>query len=170
MNSLSDTHTLQGQWSPLVPPDLDQVMAIEVRAYSHPWSRGNFLDSMASGYGAWGYWGADDAHAPVLLAYFVAAPGVDEAHLLNFTVRPERQGHGLARVLMARLRTWSREAGAQTLWLEVRDSNARARSVYEAAGFETVGRRKAYYPAGQASREDAVVMKLDLTLAQGVAP
>ena len=46
-------------------------------------------------------------------------------------------------------------------WLEVRASNARARSLYARRGFNEVGLRRGYYPAAQGQREDAVVMSLN---------
>ena len=53
-------------------------------------------------------------------------------------------------------------SGLATLWLEVRAGNERAREVYARRGFEQVGVRKGYYPAGLARREDALVMSLKL--------
>jgi ribosomal-protein-alanine N-acetyltransferase len=40
--------------------------------------------------------------------------------------------------------------------------NLRAMRVYEAHGYQRVGQRKDYYPAGEGQREDAVVMCLRL--------
>jgi [ribosomal protein S18]-alanine N-acetyltransferase len=137
--------------------DLDTVVAVEQRAYSHPWSRGNFTDSLAAGYLA-EVWLHDDA----LLGYFVAMAGVDELHLLNITVAPEQQGQGHGRTMMAALQQHARAAGAASLWLEVRDSNHRARALYRRLGFAEVGLRRGYYPAAQ-RREDAVVMSLVFT-------
>ena len=91
---------------------LDAVLAVEQRAYSHPWTRGNFTDALASGYEAQLLM-ADDH----LLGYFVAMMGVDEVHLLNITVTPEYQRQGWARVLLDALALWSRGRGAQWLWL-----------------------------------------------------
>ena len=136
---------------------LDAVLAVEQRAYSHPWTHGNFTDALASGYEAQLLM-ADDH----LLGYFVAMMGVDEVHLLNITVAPEFQRQGWARVLLDALALWSRGRGAQWLWLEVRASNLRAQHIYEAHGYRRVGERKRYYPADQGQREDAVVMSLPL--------
>ena len=97
-----------------------------------------------------------------LLGYFVAMKGVDEVHLLNITVAPEYQGQGWSRVLLDALTLWSRGQDAQWVWLEVRVGNARALKVYEAHGYRRVGNRKAYYPAGNGTREDAIVMSLRL--------
>lgn len=151
----------QRQWVPMAVGHLDAVLAIETAAYAVPWTRGNFIDSMASGYDTWLLVDAQRS----LLGYFVAMEGVDEMHLLNLTVAPERQGQGLARCLLERLVELCHDRGAGDLWLEVRDSNARARLVYERFGFRQVGLRRGYYPQppGVAGREDAVVMSLKLS-------
>ena len=139
------------------PGQLDALMAVEQRAYSHPWSRGNFTDSLASGYQIELLLGGEQ-----VIGYFVAMPGVEEAHLLNITVAPEFQQQGWSVVLLDALALWARGRGAQWLWLEVRVSNLRARQVYEKYGFERVGERKRYYPSASAEREDAIVMSYAL--------
>ncbi|MGL4957504.1 MAG: ribosomal protein S18-alanine N-acetyltransferase, partial [Plesiomonas sp.] len=48
-----------------------------------------------------------------------------------------------------------------TLWLEVRESNLRARALYEREGFNEVTVRRNYYPCAQ-GRENAVIMALPL--------
>lgn len=138
--------------------DVDAVMALEVLAYSHPWSRGNFIDSLAAGYLGELRLGPDGR----LLAYRVAMPGVAELHLLNLTVAPaaQRQGHGAA--LLGRLIDLGRSRRDERLWLEVRGSNHGARALYRRHGFAEVGLRRGYYPAEHQRREDAVVMSLDL--------
>jgi ribosomal-protein-alanine N-acetyltransferase len=97
-----------------------------------------------------------------VLGYFVAMQGVDEVHLLNITVAPEYQRQGWSRVMLDALTLWARGKAAQWVWLEVRTGNVRALTVYEAHGFRQVGVRKAYYPAGNGVREDALVMGLRL--------
>lgn len=136
---------------------LEAVLAIEKCCYTHPWTRGNFEDALRSGYHARALMGQDE-----VLGYYVAMRGVDEVHLLNITMSPAWQGQGWARMMLEALALWSRSVGAQWVWLEVRVSNARAISIYEAHGYRRVGMRKGYYPAGQGRREDAVVMSLRL--------
>ena len=138
--------------------DLDEVLALEVAAYSFPWSRGNFIDSLAAGYVAWVR--HDDQHR--LLAYCVAQPGYQETHLLNLTVAPPLQRRGHGRALLTALADWARQRGDAALWLEVRQSNAAGRTLYAAAGFAEVGLRRGYYPDQHQRREDAVVMRLPL--------
>jgi ribosomal-protein-alanine N-acetyltransferase len=161
--STPDTHTMsavlqpQARLEPLTEAMLDAVLRVEQSAYSHPWTRGNFVDSIQTGYQLQALLGGD-----TLLGYFVAMEGVQEVHLLNITVAPESQGQGWARLMLDALSLWSRGRGAHWVWLEVRASNARAMRVYEAYGFRRVGERKNYYPASHNRREDAVVMSLKL--------
>jgi len=149
--------TIEAQFEPLTEERLDEVVAIESVAYDHPWTRGNFTDSLRSGYQAQ-LLGAGE----VVLGYFVAMKGVDEVHLLNITVAPVHQGQGWGRVMLDALSLWARGQGAQWLWLEVRASNTRAQRIYEHHGYRRVGERKSYYPASHGKREDAVVMSLRL--------
>jgi len=149
--------SVEARFEPLTEARLDQVIAIEDLAYEHPWTRGNFIDSLRSGYQAQ-LLGAGGT----VLGYFIAMKGVDEVHLLNLTVAPAYQGQGWGRVLLDGLALWSRSEGAQWLWLEVRASNERAQRIYERHGYRRVGERKGYYPAAGRQREDAVVMSLKL--------
>jgi len=145
------------RFEPLTAALLDALLAIEQSAYSHPWTRGNFLDALAAGNQIQLLMA--DAQ---ILGYFVAMPGVQEAHLLNITVAPAFQRQGWAHVMLDALALWARGQGAQWLWLEVRASNARAQHVYETHGYRRVGLRKRYYPGAGDQREDAVVMSLPL--------
>lgn len=141
---------------PMTVRHVDQVATIEATAYSFPWTRGNFIDSLAAGYFA------EVVLEPSgrVIAYQVAMKGVDELHLLNITVAPAFQGMGHARGLLDRLVAYARSIGAGSIWLEVRQSNEHARRIYERYGFVQVGMRKGYYPAPQGTREDAIVMSL----------
>lgn len=142
---------------PMTHAWLDAVASVEQTAYTHPWSRLNFADSLAAGYQAQVL-----ARGDALLGYFVALHAVDHVHLLNLTVAPPHQRQGWARVLLDALALWSLQKQAQWLWLEVRASNARAQQVYLRRGFVRVGQRKGYYPAPGGKREDALVMSLKL--------
>ena len=163
MNALPSFQPLEVRFEAMTHARLPAVLRLEQSAYLHPWSERNFLDSLLAGYQAQ-LLVAGSAESPELLGYFVAMKGLDEVHLLNITVAPALQRQGWARVLLEALSVWSRGQGAQWLWLEVRVSNTRARSVYESHGFKQVGTRRRYYPAspGQPQGEDAIVMSLAL--------
>ena len=147
----------EAQFEPHTEERLGEVVAIESRAYDHPWTRGNFSDSIRSGYEAQALVAGE-----TMLGYFVAMKGVDEVHLLNITVAPEHQSQGWGRLMLDAVALWSRGQGAQWLWLEVRVTNERAQGLYERYGMRRVGERKGYYPAGPGAREDAIVMSLRL--------
>ena len=138
--------------------DIDRLMAIESAAYAFPWSRGNFVDSIAAGY----WLQALCTPAGEWLGYLVAMAAVDELHLLNLTVAPAHQGHGHGRFLLDAVCSHARATATPLLWLEVRQSNARAIALYLRYGFRRVGMRRGYYPATGGRREDATVMSLDL--------
>lgn len=141
---------------PMRESDLDAVMAIEVRAYPFPWTRGIFRDCLRAGYSMWVH-----ERAGEVLGYGVLSVAAEEAHVLNLCTAPgsERQGLG-ARMLRALLRI-ARGQRAQRVFLEVRPTNAPAIALYERCGFNEIGRRPRYYPAHR-GREDAVVMALEL--------
>ena len=136
--------------------DIDDILAIEKRVYPFPWTRGNFVDSIAAGYGVWGC--RIDGE---LIGYCVLMLAVDEAHLLNISVAEKRQGMGFGASLLDHAMLAARRAGASSLLLEVRPSNEKALALYRHFGFEQIGVRRAYYVAEQ-GREDALVLRLAL--------
>lgn len=141
---------------PMQFDDLDQIMTVEPQIYSHPWSRGNFADSMHAGYSCWVY-----ELEGQFIGYAVMMLVLDEAHLLNISVAQDFQGCGMGRALLVHLIDVARQHGALTMFLEVRPSNQAARGLYESMGFNEFSVRKGYYPARQ-GREDAILMGLAL--------
>lgn len=137
--------------------DLDEVMAIESAIYSHPWTRGNFLDSLRAGYDC-RVWRAEGE----LVGYFILMAAAGDAHLLNLSIaaRHQRSGHG--RALLREAAELARRRGAASLFLEVRPSNLAAQALYTRFGFRRVSVRKAYYPS-HSGREDALVLALTLS-------
>lgn len=138
--------------------DVDAVQAIEEAVYPHPWSRANFLDSLASNYAAWVM---RDARQ-VIVGYVLVLCSQYEAHLLNVAVHSAAQGRGIGRMLIDKALSLARGAQAESLILEVRPSNLRALQIYRRYGFIETRRRKAYYPAHNGLREDAIEMRLGL--------
>jgi len=136
--------------------DFDAVMAIEQRAYPFPWTRGIFRDCLLAAYPAWVL-----LEHGLVIGYGVISLAVDEAHLLNVCVAPERQGRGHGRHLLRSLVKLASDRGAARIFLEVRPSNPAAIALYHAEGFNEIGRRPRYYPAHQ-GREDALVMAMEL--------
>lgn len=137
---------------PMHSGDLDEVLAVEGRVCPFPWSRNNFIDSIASGYQC-RVCRVDGE----LVGYFVLMLAMEDAHLLSLGVGEKRQRMGFgARLLRMAMRV-AREGGAKTMLLEVRPSNEKALAMYRHFGFRQVGVRRGYYPA-EAGREDALVL------------
>jgi len=141
---------------PMRASDLDRIMEIEPVIYTHPWTRGNFDDSIRVGYSCW----VIDCGG-VVTGYGVLMIGVREAHLLNLSVAPEWQRRGLGRTLLEHFVRIGRDSDAQQMFLEVRPSNTSARRMYADYGFRDISVRRGYYPAA-GGREDAILMGLML--------
>jgi len=141
---------------PMREADLAEVHALEIRAYEFPWTMGIFRDCLRANYPAW-VWPADGR----IGGYFLMSVAAGEAHVLNVCVDPELQGHGHGRALLHALLRLARARRVDRVFLEVRPSNVAAVALYNAEGFNEIGRRPRYYPARD-GREDALVMALEL--------
>ncbi len=137
---------------PMDSADLPAVMAIERRAYSHPWSEGIFRDCLHVGY----LCRVCELDGRVI-GHAVLSIAAGEAHLLNLCIDPDFQRRGLGRSLLEACFDEACQHHAETLFLEVRMSNKAAIRLYLAMGFNEVGVRAGYYPAGDGRREDAFV-------------
>lgn len=144
------------QLAPMREADLAEVMAIESAIYSHPWTRGNFADSIAAGYDC-----RCLRKGGELIGYFVLMIAAQEAHLLNLSIAAahQRLGHGSS--LLREAADLARRLGARSIFLEVRPSNRGAQALYTRFGFRRIGTRRGYYPA-HSGREDALVLTLPL--------
>ena len=142
--------------APMREADLAEVLAVENAIYTHPWTRGNFADSLKAAYQCW-TWRAGNE----LVGYYILLVAAGEAHLLNLSVAAayQRGGHGSA--LLVEAMRMARDRGALHLFLEVRPSNGSAKALYSRFGFRQVAVRPGYYPA-HGGREDALVLTLAL--------
>lgn len=141
--------------------DLDAVMAIEPTIYSHPWTRGNFSDSLNSGYSAWVL-----ELNQKMIGYALLMMVLDEAHLLNLSITKSQQKKGLGRYLLEHMLQIAKNHRAAHIFLEVRPSNISAIALYENMGFCEMAVRRGYYPAdpkiSKTGREDAILMGVAL--------
>ena len=149
------------QLRPMQMHDLDNIMQIEPTIYSHPWTRGNFSDSLQNGYSSWVL--QQDGE---MIGYSLLMMIMDEAHLLNLSIEKNKQKQGLGRFLLEHMITVAKTHKALNMFLEVRPSNISAIALYENMGFCEISVRRGYYPADPAisktGREDAVLMGLAL--------
>src|SRR5688500_7306972 len=97
------------------PDDLDEVIAVEEAIYSHPWTRGNFIDSLRAGYDCrtWRLEGE-------LVGYFILMCAVGEGHLLNLSIAAKHQRSGHGRALLHEAAELARRRGATGPFLAVR--------------------------------------------------
>jgi ribosomal-protein-alanine N-acetyltransferase len=158
---------------PMSVSDLDAVLAIESVSHIHPWTKGNFSDSLAAGH--WAYCVrpqlADAIKGSyldpeVLWAYCILFPAVDELHLLNITVSPKLRRLGIGVKMMNAIEGVAAQQNMPRIILEVRPSNEAALRLYQSLGYEQIGLRKNYYPVDPASglREDAQVLAKSIKL------
>ena len=160
---------------PMQLADLDEVLAIESVSHIHPWTKGNFTDSLNAGH--WAYCirpQADQVNSLVgtfldpriLWAYCILFPAVDELHLLNITVSPKLRQLGLGLRMMAAIEGVALQQKMPRIILEVRPTNTPAVALYQKLGYEQIGVRKNYYPATEqtGNREDAIVMAKSIKL------
>lgn len=132
---------------------LDAVLAIEAQTQLSPWPASEFLQSLNSQRRR--AWVALINNCVAGFAvYNLTGP---EAELLTISIDPSQQNKGLGRTLLL---ATSAQLDFETLFLEVRESNAQARSLYEHLGFNEIGRRRNYYPIKQ-GREDALLYAVE---------
>jgi [ribosomal protein S18]-alanine N-acetyltransferase len=136
--------------------DLGAVVAIERASFGDPWTRGMFGTHLTSD-GGNNFLVAEEAGSVV--GYAIAVVVSEESELLNIAVDPDRRGRGFGALLLDATMDLCRRSSAAEMWLEVRASNAGARTLYDSRGFAEMGVRKRYY---HAPREDAIVLRSDL--------
>jgi len=129
------------------------LAAVHARAFADAWSAEAIRELLESP-GSFALV-AEDEGAP--LAFILARTAADEGEILTLATLREARRRGLARALMTAAADLARERGATRLLLEVAETNGAARALYEGLGYETVGRRAAYY-AARSGGEDARVL------------
>lgn len=142
--------------APMREQDLAEVMAIESALYTHPWTRGNFADSLRAAYECRTYRVQGE-----MIGYFVMLVAAGEAHLLNLSIAEPHQRRGYGTALLNEATALARKLGANDVFLEVRPSNRKAQDLYYRYGFRKIAVRRDYYPARH-GREDALVLSLAL--------
>lgn len=153
MSAVMQLHTLH---RPMQLADLDAIMLIEQINFPYPWTRGNFIDSLNSGYSCW----VLESHQEII-GYAIVMMVLDEVHLLNISVASAYQGKGIGRELLHAMMEIGRSHGGLNMFLEVRVSNTKAVRLYENIGFNEMAIRRNYYPAKD-GREDAILMGMAL--------
>ena len=153
MNSLAASVTIDRA----ATADLSSVAGIERAAFADPWSERSFSALLANDEVYFAVLRRGDE--PAVLGYVVAWFVLDEAEIANLAVRPADWGRGLGGVLLDGVVKEAQRRGCAAIYLEMRDSNTRARALYLSRGFIEVGRRHDYY---RRPVEDAVVWRKEI--------
>lgn len=140
----------------LTKADLEQVCAIEKKAYSIPWSDKIHADCVESGYPSLVL-----EQGGAIMGYAIFNYLYDECHLMNIVTDPNFQGLGVASQLIEEMYNYAKQSGMVKVILEVRDSNVVAIEFYHKQGFAEIGLRKNYYKTLK-GKEDALVMERPL--------
>jgi [ribosomal protein S18]-alanine N-acetyltransferase len=130
--------------------DLQQIIAIERRAFPTPWSLAMFVLELSKSSG----WCLAALRGERMLGYIVCSRYDTVWHIMNVAVDPIHRRRGVATALLTDLIARIDDVQARYT-LEVRESNVGAIALYERYGFRAAGRRRRYY---QDNGEDAVVM------------
>ena len=131
-----------------------EVATIEQACFTDPWSEASFRQAIDNP-GVFFRVATEGAGGPVV-GYVVAWFAADEGEIANVAVAPSARGRGIGGLLIDAAIAAAAEHGAQALYLDVRESNARARALYDSRGFVEVGRRRRYY---RRPSEDAIVLR-----------
>jgi ribosomal protein S18 acetylase RimI-like enzyme len=136
--------------------DASIMAAIHASCFARSWDAG----AMAQFLGAPGCISllASTAEGLPAQGLLIARGAVDEAELLTLAVHPICRNLGLARALLGAAMGALRKSGTKQLFLEVEETNAPARSLYQSLGAVVVGRRPGYYEHGA----DAAIFSLAL--------
>ena len=134
--------------------DLNAVVAIEDASFADPWSLNEFASMLQAGHTI--FLVAEVGQNTGIAGYVIAMSVEDQAEILNVAVAPEHRGAGLGGGLLDAALLEVERRGANSVFLEVRVSNASARALYTSRGFVEISRRKNYY---RTPVEDALVMQ-----------
>ena len=137
----------------MLDTDIDSVLHIEQQVHAHPWSKGNFIDAIASNYLC-----KLAVVEEKLIGYAVLMQGVDDAELLDIGIARTYQRQGWGNKLLQKMLTFAQDLGKLRVVLEVRAGNSAAIGLYRGMGFQEIGLRRDYYPVENSTREDAILM------------
>jgi ribosomal-protein-alanine N-acetyltransferase len=132
--------------------DLDDVLEIEQKSFSFPWSRNSFYMEIRQNRYAY-YIVARLKDNGRIIGYGGVWVLFDEGHITTLAVHPLHRKAGIGSFMLEHILRKACTNGATQVFLEVRDSNLAARRLYEKFKFKVIGRRKNYY-----LNEDALIM------------
>lgn len=137
--------------------DLGQVAPIEAANFSTPWTENDFRTYLDRQDGLFLVAEEDGK----ILGYCGVILVPPEGDITNVSVGSEYRGRGAGKALVEEMLKRTEAAGIDTLFLEVRKSNAVAIGLYGRQGFTEIAVRKNYY---EKPVEDALIMSRKVSL------
>ena len=134
--------------------DLDQILAIENRAYQYPWNKEKFADSFNNPNVSIQL----ILHNEQIIGYLLTLQSLEFIDILNICIDPKFQQQGFGKQLLDNFLELQNK-GVKSVFLEVRESNGVAINFYQHRGFELIDTRKKYYSNG----ENAKILRLQIT-------
>ena len=137
---------------PMDQTHVAQIAQLEVLCFSDPWSESSIASELSNPLSCW----LVAVEGEKLAGYIGSQTVMGETDMMNVAVDPDFRRRGVAQTLILALVEALKARGSHWLMLEVRQSNAPARALYEKLGFAEVGRRKNYY---RNPKEDALILR-----------
>jgi [ribosomal protein S18]-alanine N-acetyltransferase len=144
---------------PAWPADAPVIAALERRCFGDPWSLQSFREALGTELS----FGLVAECRGEIAGYLIGRATLGTGEILNLAVAPEWRRRRLGRLLLEAGLDALAGRGAEEVFLEVRESNAGALALYQAAGFRPVGQRAGYY---RSPRENALVLRTELSAAE----
>ena len=138
---------------PMTVDDIPQVAAIEAVSFSDAWPASAFVQLLPQSHVLMR---VAEVPGRAVIGYCVLLLAADEGEIANVATAPASRGLGVAGRLLDSVLEAAGQAGADAIFLEVRESNAAARRLYASRGFHPVGRRRGYYDRPP---EDALLLR-----------
>lgn len=137
---------------PMEHSHIPQIAQLEKLCFSDPWSESSIASELSNPLSCW----LVAVEGEQVAGYIGSQTVMGETDMMNVAVAPDYRRQGVGEKLILTLVDILKAQGSHWLMLEVRQSNAPARALYEKLGFSEVGRRKNYY---RNPKEDALILR-----------
>ena len=137
----------------MTPADLPAVAELDQLSFSQPWPPQSFATELDNKNARCWVAEVDGRVVGMVVGWML----VDEMHIATIATHPDYRRQGIGSKLLLHTLLKAMDEGAQSSFLEVRESNAAAQDMYLKFGYEKMGRRKRYY---RDNDEDAILMYL----------
>ena len=135
--------------------DVPRVHEIDTLSFSLPWPERSFTFEATENPASRPWVAEKDGRLVAMLVLWLV---VDEAHIATIATHPDYRRQGIGEAILIQALLAARAEGARRAFLEVREGNHAAQTMYRKYGFEVTGKRPKYY---QDNGENALLMSLE---------